>query len=590
MKRTFIHSKPIYFQLVVYSLLISLLPIVIISSIMFQKLTSMVTDELHEYHSQITSQYCQRLEEKLEQYRLSLEYLSNNTIILNTLTDNGDNPYHRGTVISEEVNKSLLLDQESEVRNCMVYSIIENVPVYGTSASMMSEASREVWYLKNRAVAENWFCYFALQNEKPVLSLVKNIERLDTRNLKKDQLGIVKLDINMQRLFSPAPLEGASGAAYDVIVYDDNTIFYSTIQDAEEILDTYRSLPDKDRGANYEVDAFVIRGRDLTDYGLKLLLLFDNREVMARQRESWILVLPMALILTTIALICAYLYSKSFSSRIEHLVWKFKKAETGDLTIHEPIAGNDEISVLDMQFNHMLEQLDQLIRTNYIQQLENKETQLRNLQLQINPHFLYNTLETISSIAAVRQVFVVCDMCQRLGEIFRYSLGKNYGEIVPLQQELDHIRNYIFIQEIRYANRFQVCYNIETGSEKYKIIRFILQPIVENAILHGLSRTNPPQMGVLEISVSVQESALEIKIRDNGAGMDKQKVAELLHYINSADIKEDSAKSIGIRNVNQRIRLACGEQYGVTIESCPGVGSCFTVRLPIIEGEEDNET
>ena len=181
-------------------------------------------------------------------------------------------------------------------------------------------------------------------------------------------------------------------------------------------------------------------------------------------------------------------------------------------------------------------------------------------------------------------------MCQRLGEIFRYSLGKNYGEIVPLLQELDHIRNYIFIQEIRYANRFQVCYNIEAGSEKYKIIRFILQPIVENAVLHGLSGTNPAQMGVLEICVSVQEDALEIKIRDNGTGMDSQKTAELTRYINSADIREDSSKSIGIRNVNQRIKLACGEQYGVTIESCPGAGSCFTIRLPIIEGEEDNET
>ncbi len=590
MKRMSIHSKSIYVQLVMYSLIISLIPIVIISGLMFRKLKSMVMEELHEYHDQITAQYCQNLEEKLEQYRLSLDYLSNNTIILNTLTDAQGDPYRRGVTISEEVNKSLLLDQASEVRNCMIYSIIEDVPVYGGSVSMMREASREVWYLKQRASTENWFCYFALQKEKPVLSLIKNIEQLDTLNLTKTQLGIVKLDMDMQRLFSPAPLEGASQAAYDVIVYDQDFIFYSTIRDAEKLLEDYNVLPREGLNSVRELDTFVIRQRELSDYGLGLLLLFDNKEVLERQRESWIIVLPMALVLTAIVLSIARLYSKSFSSRIERLVWKFKQAETGDLTIHDPIEGNDEIAVLDGHFSHMLTQLDQLIKTNYIQQLENKETQLRNLQLQINPHFLYNTLETISSIAAVRQVFVVCDMCQRLGEIFRYSLGKNYGEIVPLRLELDHIKNYIFIQKIRYGNRFKVCYNIEAGSEDYRIMRFLLQPIVENAIIHGLAGGNPAAPGTLEISVSLPANALTIQISDNGKGMEEQKVAELTAYINHTDKTEDTAGSIGIRNVHQRIRLACGGEYGVSIESRPGAGSRFTVRLPIIKGENDNET
>ncbi|MCA5963452.1 histidine kinase [Blautia sp. RD014234] len=93
----------------------------------------------------------------------------------------------------------------------------------------------------------------------------------------------------------------------------------------------------------------------------------------------------------------------------------------------------------------MLGKLDALIQKNYIRELENKEAQLKNLQLQINPHFLYNTLETISSMAAVKQVFDICDICQRLGEIFRYNLGKNYGEFVTVAQELGHVQNYIFI-------------------------------------------------------------------------------------------------------------------------------------------------
>lgn len=585
LKLKFVHSKSIYVQLVIYSLIISLVPIIIISSFLFRKLENMVIDEMIDYHGQITSEYLKNLEEKLGQYRNSLEFISQNTIIRNTLADQEENPYNKGDTISEEVDKSLMLEQENEIRNCMVYSMIEDAPVYGRSVSMMKEASREVWYLKERAMDETWFSYFALENKEPVLSLVNNIEQLDVQNLKKQQLGIVKLDVDIKRLFSPAPLEGERDAAYDVIVYDDNVIFYSTMKESGRILEKYLEAPEMDGDVMQGVDTYVVRHKNLSNYGLQFLILFDNGEVLERRQETKFMVFPIMLMMVSVALLCAYLYSRSFSSRIENLVKKFKVAETGDLTIGEPIGGNDEIAVLDHQFNHMLVKLDELIKTNYIQQLENKETQLRNLQLQINPHFLYNTLETISSIAAVKQAFVVCDMCQKLGDIFRYSLGKNYGEFVTLQQELDHTNNYIFIQKIRQGNRFEVFYDIEMDGEKYQILRFVLQPIVENAIQHGLG--NLTGKGTLEISACVREDMLLIKIADDGIGMERQKVEELQAYINSTEKEKDSAKSIGIRNVNQRIKLSCGEEYGVTIDSYPYQGSCFTLRLPVIRGGED---
>ena len=213
---------------------------------------------------------------------------------------------------------------------------------------------------------------------------------------------------------------------------------------------------------------------------------------------------------------------------------------------------------------------------------------MKNLQLQINPHFLYNTLETISSLAAIKQVFVVCDMCQKLGDIFRYSLGKNYGEYVTLEQELEHTKNYIFIQKIRLGDRLEVFYDIEVFPDQCKILRFILRPIVENAILHGLG--NITGKGTLEISAFEQKDMLILKVMDDGIGMDEEKVESLNIYINSNGHKEDTKKSIGIRNVNQRIKLACGENYGITIESRPYRGSSFTIRLPIIREGDINET
>ena len=590
-----IHSKSIFVQLIVFSLLTSLVPILIISIFLFYKLDNTAQTETKDYHEQITSQYMKNIEEKLQQYRNSLEVIANNTVILNTLTDEKLNPYDRGELVSKEVDNSLLLEMQSEVRNCMVYSRVQNCKVYGSRASMMQQASREVWYLQEKAEEDGWFSYFALKDSEPILSLVKDIEQLDTEHLSRSQLGIIKLDVAMKRLFVPASTEDDESATYNVIVYKgqgkDAKILYQTVNnDGDEILKKYwEETADRKDGANSngQISTYTVNGQTLEEYGLNLLFLFDNQDSWQKRVEIIEAILPLLLLLIVTVTGLIYWYSKDFSSRVELLVRKFRRAETGDLSVSEEIGGSDEIAVLDQQFNRMLGKLDQLIKTSYVQKLENKEAQLKNLQLQINPHFLYNTLETISSIAAVKQVFVVCDICGKLGEIFRYSLGKDYGELVPLEQEMTHIKNYMFIQKIRYGDRLQVFYNIDVDAAHVYIPRFILQPIVENAISHGLS--NLTSVGTLEVSAFEKKDRLYIEIEDDGEGMVREKVAEITRFINTAKPVEGK-KNIGIRNVNQRIKLAYGEAYGITIRSAPYQGSRFTIQLPIMRKGEEDET
>ena len=595
MKGKGIHSRSIFVQLLVFSLLASLVPTLLISIFLFYKLDRTAQAEVQDYHDQITSQYMKNIEEKLQQYRNSLEVIANNTVILNTLTDETLNPYDKGELVSKEVNNSLLLEKQSEVRNCMIYSSVQDCKIYGRRASMMQQASREVWYLQERAMKDDCFSYFALKDSEPILSLVKDIEELDTEHLSRSQLGIIKLDVAMKRLFVPAATDSEENATYDVIVYknegEDAKILYQTLKEnGSEILKKYWSDTAKEEtGANSEglIDTYTVAGQTLEDYGLNLLFLFDNQDSLEKRAEIIETILPLLLLLMIAVTGVIYWYSEDFSSRVELLVKKFRRAETGDLSVSEKISGTDEIAVLDQQFNRMLGKLDQLIKTSYVQKLENKEAQLKNLQLQINPHFLYNTLETISSIAAVKQVFVVCDICGKLGEIFRYSLGKDYGELVPLEQEMTHIKNYMFIQKIRYGDRLQVFYNIDVDAAHVHIPRFILQPIVENAISHGLS--NLTSVGTLEVSAFEKKDRLYIEIEDDGEGMVREKVAEITRFINTAKPVEGK-KNIGIRNVNQRIKLAYGEAYGITIRSAPYQGSRFTIQLPIMRKGEEDET
>ena len=590
MKLKLFYSKSIFWQSMIFSLIISLLPILIISSYLFRKLEDMVVGEMMTYHEEISSQYTKNISEKLQQYHRSLESIASNTMIVNSLENVKENPYQKGEIISDEVSKSLFLEKPSEVHNCIVYSMNENFPAYGSSASMHSQAKNEFWYSKERFINPEKSFYFISDFTVPLLSFVQKIERVDTKNLSTKQLGIVKLDIHMQSLFSPAKTQNDKNVTYGIYICNEkNEKIYSSGKKAKVLENLVQTKGNEFQVMEKpkELESYVISKTNLDEYQMKILFLFDNRQLLDRKREIQSVVFPLIIFISFIIVVGVYCYSRSFYYRMSLLVNKFKIAETGDMTLKNPIAGNDEITILDKKFSHMLKKLDQLIQTNYIQRLENKETQLRNLQLQINPHFLYNTLETISSIAAVKEIFEVGEICQKLGGIFRYSLGKDYGSLVSLKDELEHTKNYIFIQKFRYGNKFEVFYNVEEEVLTNQVIRFILQPIVENALLHGIGQMSGN--GSLEITIFEEDNLLKIEIADDGVGMTKEKQEELSQYINSEEKQEDKQKSIGIKNVNQRIKFYFGDTYGVEIKSFRERGSSFTLVLPIIKGEMTND-
>ncbi len=592
------HSNTIFTQLVLFTVIVSLVPILIISALLFQKLSSMVTKDLVSSHSQLVVQYMSNVEDKLYQYKNSLSQIANNTIVLDTLLDNADNsnPYIKGNKVSAEVTKSLRLESHKELRNCMIYSDMADNKIYGPKVAMTEGAKSEIWYLNHKAPEEEYFIYSAVGGKNDVLSLIQNIVYIDTKTFKRQYVGFIKLDIIMQKLFVPASDPEQLKYPYDIILLDkENTIIYSSNENYNTILNGISFEQLQNGEVSYYRDAMV-NSAFIPDYGLKLIFLFNNSQLNEKMAEMQKTILPFIIIIISVIVITAFIFTRGFSERVARLVKKIKVAETGDLTITEEIVGNDEIAILDKQFNQMLYKLNDLIHKNYIQQLEKKETEFRNLQLQINPHFLYNTLEIISSIAAVKQAFAICELCEKLGDIFRYSLGKNYGEYVTVMQELQHTQNYVYIQKTRFGNKFEVFYNVEPELEDKKILRFILQPIVENAITHGLSRITGK--GTLEILISreyalAEEGGMEverlvIKIEDDGIGMSPDQVDTLNRYINSEGrAYDENRQSIGIRNVNQRIKLACGNDYGITIESVQYQGSSVIIRLPMIgKGEE----
>lgn len=569
--------RSISVQLTAFALLISLLPLLLVSVLLLWRMENMTEQELTQSYQWLISEHIGNAKDKLRQYEVSLSYTARNTTILDALADEGGNPYTLGSTVSGEVFKNVPMENRSEVHDCMVYAT-GPVPVYGTRATVFTEKLSEDWTAGGWNGGDGHFTDVSWQGDG-LLSFVAGMHYVDVDVFTTEKVGIVRLDLYLEGLFKPAV---GGEREYRVALFDKSgSCLYSSDAELGGRLEEWLAGEQRFEGEVYALDNFAVLQGSIPEYGLRILYLFDNSEMASVRRELKRVVYPVALLIVLVIVLGAQVYFNGFSRRVGELLEKFRIAGTGDLSPRPPIRGDDEIAVLDRRFGQMLEDMDSMNRRSAAQQNTIREAKYRNLQLQINPHFLYNTLETISAIGAMHGVFQVCDLCEKLGDIFRYSLGKNEGKHTTLARELRQTRNYIFIQQVRH--RFEVFYSIDVNADEVYMLRFLLQPIVENAVQHGLAKKEGP--GTLELYVGEIDGDLEIRISDDGVGMTEEQLTQMRSRLEENVDSRENVSNIGVWNISQRIRLSYGEPYGLTVQSRPGQGSTFTLRLPMLTKE-----
>ncbi len=260
------------------------------------------------------------------------------------------------------------------------------------------------------------------------------------------------------------------------------------------------------------------------------------------------------------------------SAPIQRLVaqmHRFEQDATGFQ--YQPVSGTQEISVLSDSFGHMVCRIQELIGEVKHDQETLQKTELKALQAQINPHFLYNTLDSIQWMCEVGRTTDAVQMEGALARLFRISISRG-AELIPIRRELEHAESYLIIQKFRYKDQFQYRFIVDDTLLDCLCSKITLQPIIENAILHGFGEF----VDAGEIVIEVQDDGEDIimSVTDNGIGMEEEDCKRLLQE------KEDRASGIGIKNVNDRNQIYFGEQYGLLIESEPDEGTCVTIRLP----------
>jgi two-component system sensor histidine kinase YesM len=280
-------------------------------------------------------------------------------------------------------------------------------------------------------------------------------------------------------------------------------------------------------------------------------------------------------------LICIIVFSLKISQTITKPIIQLKKlmkkAEAGDLKVRFEVNYKDEVSELGGNFNQMLDRIGDLIQMVYTEQKNKRMAELKVLQEQIKPHFLYNTLDTINWMAREYEADDIVKVVDALTSMYRIGLshGKDY---ITLEDEIKYVSNYLYIQKIRYQSKLNYEVSEDPGLLKNEVPKLILQPLIENAIYHGI-KTKRGEGHLFIRTTELEGNFMELSVEDDGSGIAAEKVEELNRMLNEP-FKAEENQSFGLFYIKERLRIRYGSRFLVQVESSKDVGTKVTIRLP----------
>jgi two-component system sensor histidine kinase YesM len=284
----------------------------------------------------------------------------------------------------------------------------------------------------------------------------------------------------------------------------------------------------------------------------------------------------------SITIVFVIFLSKTLTGRLENLTNNMSKIDEGNFEVFVSNTGNDEIAILSKSFKKMIEKVNTLINEVYLLDIEKKQAEINALQSQINPHFLFNTMESIRMNLWRKKDYETSEIIQKFAKLLRKTIEWKSDKL-SLKQELELIETYLNIQKYRYKDKFTFEIRIDETLKDYIIPKFSLQPIVENAIYHGIEMKKGS--GVLEIYSELDEKFLKIIVKDDGVGIESERLSYLKEQL-LANTSQQNRDRIGIWNVHERLRLSYGTEYGLNVESVKNVGTTFELLLPKPEVKE----
>lgn len=412
-----------------------------------------------------------------------------------------------------------------------------------------------------------------LQDYYPwVVSVLQEITGADGRKVR------VVIDIRFSKISDYVDNVGIGQHGYCFITDSNGEIIYHPQQ---QLL--YSGLKtesaenfDLSSDGSFETDELIWSVRSLDNCDWKVVgVSYISEMVTAKEMELLGNICVMLTIIMGLTMIVSFLVSRLVTKPIQRLIramQEFEKDAAG--YVYRPVEGTTEIEALSQSYEHMVGKIQNLMKQVRQEEISLRKTELKALQAQINPHFLYNTLDAIGWLCEEERCQDAVEMVNALAKLFRISISKGH-ELITIEKEVEHARSYLKIQNFRYKNQFSYDFQIEEECLRYYCNKITLQPIIENAIYHGLDRM--VDEGHIQIRIYSEGEDVIFRVEDNGVGMSEEQCRSILH-------KEPGDNSgIGIKNVNDRIKIYFGKEYGLSIESELDEGTTVIIRMPKVE-------
>ena len=587
----FVHS--IFFKLFLSFLLLSILPLSMAGILTNHNVSSLLNKQLSQDTSSILEQNAKVLGIFLNDLNRMGEIVSRSSAVSQFLKSKDDNEFLRSFLPLDQSFDSIQLIRPENVGMTLIsdrgyvyhygYGINrENLQFY--TADWMPKLNKLSEKPLLTSLHQRPYSY--LDADSFVFSYVKRISSIDAK-----AKGVLMIDFKqsiLADLFPSTYFKKDSSSNLEaglLITNDKGQVLYPDTQtpftQAEIPTVTHSDRIVAPNDESYQLVTLFNQetGWTLTGY-------FEEKKLYQpiqyiHDSIYWIVVPSIAF-----CLLASLFISHRISTPVRSLQRLMKKAGRGDFQ-QIAITSKDEIGELSRGFNQMVHKIEELLRQVYEEQNQKRRAEMAALQSQINPHFLYNTLESINSLARKHKESQISKMIVHLGRLMRLSIS-TFDEMIPINQELDYVGHYIELHKHRFPRSLTYSIEIDEEIRRLYTVKWILQPIVENAILHGLESRSVE--GHIAITGWLAGEDVYLQVSDNGTGMEPQALQELRKHVeHQAEQLTKYGKKVGMCNVQSRLRYHFGTAYGIQLSSEPGKGMTVTFKLPRREQNEEEK-
>lgn len=571
--RHFIKNLKVQNKIIICFFIITLIMEIMNSGLTYLISSNVIFEKTINQSQETIEQLSENIEHNIRLINEKLSYLAYNPQVQSILSQkNGNNNHVQSAKNRQEMSKAMVLTYSSAIMN--------DIEIYGNNG-------QDYYISSNKKHADTYQMYMGLESKGDGRNIIINdisiggdIEIIkEIKDIKTLQsLGLLRASLKKSVIKNIIREIDFASDGFIIVLDSDNNMVVGEQNIFNE--DANKLFLKKSGNFQYSInDKDYIMVYEKSDYtNWKTIGIVSRDELQEENRAFRNKTIAITFLVIILCLFLAKILTRIIVNPLIDMIGALKAFSKGNFSVHLPVESTDEVGQLREGFNQMVIEIDTLIDDIYRRELLEKESEFKALQAQINPHFLYNTLDTINWMARKEGMDNICDMVQAIGDLMRISIS-NKASFITVADEIRYVEGYLYIQKVRYRDKISSIIEIDEEVKSQIIPKLIIQPIVENSVVHGIEPSK--HKGVIKIIGKIDKDTSKVIfiVEDTGIGMNKEMIQNIMQ--NKAEsCKSDKHTNLGMYTVYQRIKYFYGNDYGLTIESKEGEWTKVIITIP----------